>query len=246
MYVQFGPSSFIHLWFKWCWYAEEAVNRADALLFLTISGSTSAIRCLLPRYSDLCRSCERVCFYTVEHDISTYTCIPGEEKGRRRQCVHTNTLTHFTEAVGEPECRAWGLLCLWCFYCLLCCPSACRRLLHTYASVQPCIINSDCCGQQVTVQESCKTMWREEEVWIEGDQKKRSLSIPFLPIFVHIVLSSLFGLCFDPLSSNLCPHGSPAVRQPEEGAASLLILSSLTFRHLGYTSFCTQGIIWEP
>lgn len=94
-------------------------------------------------------------------------------------------------------------------------------------------------------------MLREEEVWggeaeIEGDQKKRSLSIPFPPIFVHIVLSSLFGLCFDPLSSNLCPHGSPAVRQPEEGAASLLILSSLTFRHLGYTSFCTQGIIWEP
>lgn len=175
----------------------------------------------------------------------------AEKTGRRRQRVHTNTLTHFTEAVGEPECRAWGLLCLWCFYCLLCCPSACRRLLHTYASVQPCIINSDCCGQQVTVQESCKTMRREEEVWgeeakIEGDQKKRSLSIPFPPIFVRIVLSSLFGLCFDPLSSNLCPHGSPAVRQPEEGAASLLILSSLTFRHLGYTSFCTKGIIWEP
>ncbi|CAJ1079770.1 hypothetical protein JOB18_033835%2C partial [Xyrichtys novacula] len=34
---------------------------------------------------------------------------------------------------------------------------------------------------------------------------------------------------FDPFSSNLCPHGSPAVRQPEEGAASLLILPSLTF-----------------
>lgn len=86
--------------------------------------------------------------------------------------------------------------------------------------------------------------------WWWGRQRsketKRSLSIPFPPIFVHILLSSLFGLCFDPLSSNLCPHGSPAVRQSEEGAASLLILSSLTFRHLGYTSFCTQGIIWEP
>lgn len=56
-------------------------------------------------------------------------------------------------------------------------------------------------------------------------ETKRSLSIPFPPIFVHILLSSLFRLCFDPLSSNLCPHGSPAVRQPEEGAASLLILS---------------------
>lgn len=117
------------------------------------------------------------------------------KKGRRRQCVRTNTLTHFTEAVGEQECRAWGLLCLWCLYCLLCCPSACRRLLHTYASVQPCIINSDCCGQQVTVQESCKTMRRDEEVGgtakIEGDQKKRSLSIPF-PLYLFTYYFLLF------------------------------------------------------
>lgn len=105
MYVQFGPSSFIHVWFKWRWHAEEAVNRADALLFLTISGSTSAIRCLLPRYSDLCRSCERVCFYTVEHDISTYTRIPGEEKGRRRPCVraHTHTRSHTSQRLWESQ-----------------------------------------------------------------------------------------------------------------------------------------------
>lgn len=51
--------------------------------------------------------------------------------------------------------------------------------MRIFASVQPCIINSDCCGQQVTVQESCKAVQREEEVVvvvvgeakIEGDQE---------------------------------------------------------------------------
>lgn len=89
--------------------------------------------------------------------------------------------------------------------------------------------------------------WWLGEAKIEGDQKIIEYTFP-LYICSHttfLLLSFHFGLCFDPLSSNLCPHESPAVRQPEEGATSLFILSFLTFRHLGYTSFCTQGIIWE-
>lgn len=68
----------------------------------------------------------------------------------------------------------------------------------------------------------------------------------FLLYLFTYCFSLLFGFVFDPFSSNLCPHGSPAVRQPEEGAASLLILSSLTFCRLGYAPFCTRGIIREP
>ncbi len=82
-----------------------------------------------------------------------------------------------------------------------------------------------------------------------GEDRRRQKEIidyTFPPIFVHILLLSPFQFVFDPFSSNLCPHGSPAVRQPEEGAASLLILSSLTFCRLGYAPFCTRGIIWEP
>lgn len=103
MDVQFEPSSFIHLWFEWCWYAEEVVNRADALLFLTISGSASAIRCLLPRYSDLCRSCERVCFYTVEHDISTYTRLPAEKRKEKEGSVCTQTRLHTSQRLWESQ-----------------------------------------------------------------------------------------------------------------------------------------------
>lgn len=120
--------------------------------------------------------------WTWHFNVRAHTNKKKKRKQKRRR-AHTNTLTGFREAVGEPECRAWGLLCLWCLYCLLCCPSACRRLLHTYASVQPCIINSDCCGQQVAVQESCKG--RKGWWWGGGKdrrrRKKESLSIPFPP-----------------------------------------------------------------
>ncbi|KAM7407097.1 hypothetical protein PAMA_003024 [Pampus argenteus] len=49
------------------------------------------------------------------------------------------------------------------------------------------------------------------------------------------------SLLFDPFSSNLCSHGSPAVRQPAEGAASLLILSSLTFLPFGIRAVLHPG-----
>lgn len=108
MYV--GPGYFFHLWFKSGWCAEQAVNRADALLFLTfqISDSASAIRCLLPRYSDLCQSCERVCFYTVEHDISTYMRIPKKKKKKRRRqkkavCAHKYTYVHASQRLWESQ-----------------------------------------------------------------------------------------------------------------------------------------------
>lgn len=129
-------------------------------------------------FTQLNMSFQRTCTYKKK-----------KKKRQKRQRAHTNTLTHFTEAVGEPECRAWGLLCLWCLYCLLCCPSACRRLLHIYASVQPCIINSDCCGQQVTVQESCKAVQREEEVVVGGgkDPKRpKDHSVYLFPLYLFI------------------------------------------------------------
>lgn len=139
----------------------------------------SAIRCLFLRHSDFVLelwACPRLHSWTWHFNVHAHTPPPPKKKERRRrgQHAHTNTLTHFTKAVGEPECRAWGLLCLWCLYCLLCCPSACRRLLHIFASVRPCIINSDCCGQQATVQESCKAVQREEKVVVgEGKDRRR-------------------------------------------------------------------------
>lgn len=163
------------------------------LFCLTISDPVSAIRCLLPRHSDLCWSCKHVCFYTATHDISMYMHIAKKKKkAEEPACAHKNILTHFTEAVGEPECRAWGLLCFWCSHCLLCRPSACRRLLHIYAWVQPCIIKSDCCGQQVTGQESSKA--KVGRVGGEGGKDRRRLKDHWVYLFPQYLFTYYFLL----------------------------------------------------
>lgn len=79
------------------------VKRSPGFALLHHFRFSLSLRCLLPRHSGLCWSCERVCFYTVEHDISTYMHIPTKKEGSRRGGVHTQTHSQASERLWESQ-----------------------------------------------------------------------------------------------------------------------------------------------
>lgn len=201
--------------------------------------AASAIRRLLTGDPEWCWRHKYICFHTAEHDI--LPCAYVE--------THTRALSpHFTEAVWESQNAEPEGCCVsdvWFVY-----------------SVVPVHVG-DCCALRpqsslvlfnVTGVDSRSLSRRAERPRKERRKKmqrskkiERDLGLYLFPLycFTHC-FSLLFRLSLIPLSSNLCPRGSPAVRHPEEGAASLLILSSFTFHILGYAPFCPLGIVWEP
>lgn len=181
-----------------------------------------------------------MCFHTAEHDIWTFMHEHKEKNRRTSTHTHIHQYTHTSQRLCESQ-KAEPEGCCVSDVCIV-------------YSVVPVHVG-DCCTLRphsglllftMTGVDSRLLSRRPERPSKErGGEGGGGRDRRYTCICSHTAslffLVSLWSLLLKPL-----PHGSPAVRQPEEGAASLLILSSLTFCHLGYTPFCTRGIIWEP
>lgn len=156
-----------------------------------------------------------MCFHNAEHDIwaCVHACTKKKGKKRRRTSVHTHIhkYTHTSERLcesqnAEPEgccvsdvCIVYSVVPVHVGDCCTLRPHS-GLVLFTMTGVDSRLLSR-------RAERPSK-----ERGWGWGRQRSKETERDhwlyfFSPIFVHILLLSLFWFVFDPFSSNLCPMG---------------------------------------